>query len=121
MLGKGIPFGVRKHEIKHEPRKKKKNPDLKVNLRVGRPQLRALLRSVNLKGQRGGCLGYGEIHGRRGCSVRAEGWVLQVSPGPKRGKCGHWPGPLGLLAGISREDEAGGGKALEEDDKRENG
>lgn len=26
MLGKGIPFGVRKHEIKHEPRKKKKKP-----------------------------------------------------------------------------------------------
>lgn len=42
---------------------KKKNPDLKVNLRVGRPQLRALLRSVNLKGQRGGCLGYGESMG----------------------------------------------------------
>lgn len=113
MLGKCVPFGVRKHEIKHEPRKTP--PDLKVNLRVGRPQLRALLRSVNLKGQQGGCRGYGEIHGR------AEGWVLQVSPGPKRGKRGHWPGLLGLLAEASREEEAGGGKALEEDDNREDG
>lgn len=53
--------------------------------------------------------------------MRAEGWVLQVSPGPKRGKRGHLPGPLGLLAGTSREDKAGGGKALEEVDKREDG
>lgn len=116
MLGKGVPFGMRKNM-----NPEKNTPDLKVNLRVGRPQLRALLRSVNLKGQRGGCRGYREIHGRGGRSVRAEGWVLQVSPGPKRGKRGHLPGPLGLLAGTSREDKAGGGKALEEVDKREDG
>lgn len=36
--------------------------------------------------------------------------MLQVSPGPRRGKPGCGLGPLGLLAGTSKEEEAGGGK-----------
>lgn len=47
--------------------------------------------------------------------------MLQVSPGPRRGKPGAGLGPLGRLARTSREEEAGGGEALKEDDKGEDG
>lgn len=46
--------------------------------------------------------------------------MLQVSPGPRRRKPGAGLGPLGRLAGTSREEEAGG-EALGEDDKGKDG